>query len=268
MITKDFTCRIVRTEWATPSVLLVTFEPSVKFSYEPGQFITWEIPGAEAEPERRCYTLTTAPEEALQNGYQILVKMIPGGKGSRFLQRLRAGDLVHASGPFGDFHYRTLTRNRSVCFITTSTGLAPIRAIVGSSQFGIAKPERVTLLTGVRHEKEILFPGFFESQGIETIPCVTFPSSLANGLWGRVTDYLERNRERMNWLGTDFYVVGNQRMVNEVLYQLKFKRNVPMQNIFVENFRSHLLVPPVSDINVIQFPVRGLWERLKGKKAA
>jgi len=262
----------------------VTFEPSVKFTYEPGQFITWVIPGSgpgtggpgnSNEPERRCYSLALAPEEALQNGYQILVKMVPGGRGSRFLKRLHVGDTVLASGPFGSFHYRTLTPNKNVCFITTSTGLAPIRAIVGSSQFDIAKPERVTLLTGVRHEKEVLFPGFFESKGIETIPCITYPTQLTHGLWGRVTDFLDRptygNGKTMDWLNTDFYVVGGERMVNEVTYQLQFKRDVPKQNIFTENFRQYLLVPPVVDTNVLVFTPREktwIWERLKGKKAA
>jgi ferredoxin-NADP reductase len=268
MITKNFVCRILRTEWITPTVLNVRFDPSIRFGYEAGQFLTILIPkGRGSEPDRRCYSLAVPYEEAIQCGYQILVKIIPGGVGSEFLTRLKPGDRILAEGPFGDFHYRLPLPDREVVFITTGTGIAPIRAFVGSPKFTAAMPKKATLLLGVRHETEVLFQRYFESKGVETVPCVTSPEQLVDGLWGRVTDYLERETITWNWQTTDFYIVGNERMVNEVLYYLKFRRGVPRTNIFTENFRTHLLVPPMAD-NVVELrrPEDGVFPELLTKK--
>ena len=247
MITKDIHCRVREVQWVSPTVLSITFEPSIKFYYEPGQFIVVVIPPCqqETEPLHRCYSLATSHAEALAEGYRLLVRFVPGGAGSEFLALLKPNDAFLAAGPFGKFHYQNAPAGRNVVFVTTSTGIAPVRAIVGSQEFTATSPDSTMLLMGIRSEQENCLPGYFESMGIETIPCMTKPGNLVRGFWGRVTDFLERETLDWNWQNIDFYITGGWQMVYDAVRMLKYVKGVPAGRIFIEDCRSFASIHPI-----------------------
>lgn len=261
-----FKCRVLETVWITPSVVRIRFEPSRKFDFKPGQFISVVIPPfhKSSKPAKRCYSFANGPEEAQRNGYELVVKYVPGGVGSVFIDLLKPGDTFEAMAPYGDFTYRPPESGRSVCFIATGTGIAPFRSAVFSGLFQETRPEQVLCLQGVATENEILFRGAFESMGVETVYAVSKPKGPWNGFTGRVTDYLRAMPRDWQWHSTDFYVCGNGPMIQDVGTILRAGFGVPAEHIHKENFSSPsasapkapvIAIEPERKVIPVQFPI-------------
>ena len=72
MPAKEYLCKVVQLKWLTPTVVDLRFEPSKKFSFEPGQFISVVVPDPAGgrKPLRRAYSLAVPPEQ----GWGLCVK--------------------------------------------------------------------------------------------------------------------------------------------------------------------------------------------------
>ncbi len=255
-------CTVKDVVWLSSSVFKISFDPDEKFKYRSGQFVSVAIPTYRETPkfEWRCYSLATSYENAYKKGYEIYVRFVQGGLASEYLSFLRKGDTMTISAPQGDFHYVPPSKERDVVFIATNSGIAPIKAILESEEFKKNKPKRTFLLLGTRTEEESLFVSYFEKMGINVIPAVTKPKILTFGFWGRVTEFLERGTFPWDAKKADYYVVGSDKMVRRVLYQLNLLQNVDLRSIFVDNFRSALGGSPSSTAD--------LFELADEKKAA
>ena len=104
-------------------------------SYRPGQFLTFEIPDAEAgHPAMRCYSLSDSPTQ--REYYRITVrKMVPppgapqgtppGLGSSYFHDCVQEGDIVEAYAPAGQFYLDQMS-DRPVVLIAGGVGLTPL----------------------------------------------------------------------------------------------------------------------------------------------
>jgi ferredoxin-NADP reductase len=235
------TCRIEEFVWLTPTVMGIRFEPDRRFSFHAGQFISLVHPQKDDRGKliRRAYSLASpSPKQ----GYELCVKKVDDGKVSAYLASLQKGDTFRAIAPYGDFHYASAP-DRRVCFISTGSGIAPFRAMVRSEEFLSHPPRSAVCLFGARSVTEILYPGFFESLGIQTVHAISRPTPNFKGFTGRVTDYLKSIDGNFDWAGTDFYLCGNGDMVNEVRNFLISARQVSPNAIRQEIYftpRDHL----------------------------
>lgn len=105
----------------------------------------------------RPYSLCSSPLEAkLLNYYQIIVKRKPNGYVSNYiLSKLKVGDIVKSTEPFGEFHYSFLRDSKHVVAIAGGSGITPFmsmaKAIVeGSENF------KLTILNGNRKKENII----------------------------------------------------------------------------------------------------------------
>lgn len=236
MPAREYDCKVISIDWISPSVFSLRFEPERSFSYEPGQFVSVLLPGEPADVRnvRRIYSFSSAGKK---DGYELCVQKLPDGRGSSYLAGLKPGDTFRINAPFGDFYYETKSA-RNVCFLATSTGIAPFKAMVLSERFTKDPPAGALLLFGGRDEKEILFPGLFESRGVEVVHALTQPGEEWDGFKGRVTDFLKSLPEDWPWQETDFYLCGNGHMVREVRQHLLTARKVPLLAIRQEAYFS------------------------------
>lgn len=96
------------------------------FKYEPGQFLTLELP-VPAGPVWRTYTLSSSPSRPLC--ISITVKAQPDSVGTRWmLDHLRPGMRIRARGPAGIFTIPIRGRGKYL-FISAGTGITPSLAM-------------------------------------------------------------------------------------------------------------------------------------------
>jgi ferredoxin-NADP reductase len=238
MHAKEFTCRVLEGVWITPTVLKLRFEPNKKFNFEPGQFLSIQVPtwDKKARPPKRCYSFSNSPEEAKKDGYEICLKRVEGGAGTSYLSSLKPGDKFQAFAPYGDFQYRPPSPGRGVCFIATGTGVGPFRSVILSKKFLDSAPSKAMCIMGARTQDEVIVRGVLERVGVQTVYAVSQPVGKWGGFHGRVTDYLRSLPANWAWHSMDFYLCGNGQMVSEVSEILKGGHGVADRFIHKEAF--------------------------------
>jgi len=113
--------------WHGTEIVEVTVLPPVPIAFQPGQYFDWTIPTANA---RRTFSAASAP------GAETLafhLRVYPDGVASRFVRdRLRVGDVIEITGPFGHF---ALSANvhRPAIIVAGGTGFAPVRSILDAA---------------------------------------------------------------------------------------------------------------------------------------
>lgn len=105
----------------------------------------------------------TALERTLRFNVRIALpppgQDVPPGVGSSYVFRLAAGDIVTATGPFGDFHIKPT--QREMVYIGGGAGMAPLRAHL-SHLFETAKTSRtVSFWYGARSRQELFYQDYF-----------------------------------------------------------------------------------------------------------
>lgn len=119
------------------------------FAFSAGQYASVTFGFAPDRP--RDYSMANAPHES---GLEFHIREMRAGSVSAGLgTRLRAGDTVRVSGPFGSAHLRE-KHSGPVIAIAGGSGLAPIRSIlVTLDRLGVEQP--VHVYVGARREDDI-----------------------------------------------------------------------------------------------------------------
>ena len=228
MFARRFQARVVSVNRLTSSVIQLLFAPDRGLDFLGGQYVSLYVP-TETGFVRRPYSLA-GPNE-------LCIKVYPDGLGSRFVESLRPGDRFEAMGAYGHFVYRKPEAGRSVCFIGTGTGLAPLKAIIESREFRRDLPSDAILLQGARTQADLLYKGVFDKAGIREVHALSQPGREWAGFRGRVTDFLRSLPSDWPWKDVDFYLCGNADMVLEVERLLVHGRGVPKSSVFHEIFQ-------------------------------
>lgn len=125
--------------------------------YLPGEYVLLEDGDHRLPP--RSYSLANAPRD--DGLISLLVTRVPDGETSVWVhERLKVGDAVSISGPYGTF-VDTPGSTAPVLFLAAGSGLAPIRALIDaalSSEEGRA----VTLIFSARTEADVIDRERFE----------------------------------------------------------------------------------------------------------
>lgn len=99
-----------------------------KFDFEPGQFVTFDLPIAEQKTKRmRSYSIASWPDGT--NVFELVIVQLEGGAGTQYLfEEVSVGSQLTFRGPQGIF---TLPPgiDRDLYLICTGTGIAPFRAM-------------------------------------------------------------------------------------------------------------------------------------------
>ena len=200
----------------TPHASLLTFKR--KWSFEAGQVVGVAI-GIGDNP--RMYSLSGSTHD--KDG-EILFDVRPEGTLTPRLNKLRVGDKLLVSEPFGEF----IGTHKPAWWIATGTGIAPFASMLRSG-FG----EHKKLIHGGSFSNSFYFEDEFKTAlGNDYIRCCS--QQTGEGLFpGRVTDWLTTQTD----LPTDiiYYLCGKAEMVVDVR-DLLISRHVPFDNIQSEIF--------------------------------
>lgn len=216
--------------------LVFQFEEKEAAAFKAGQFVSIEVPARHADEKMvmRQYSISSIPDDT---NFELCIKQIPGGRATDgYFPTLTKGDVVSFVGPAGRFTQQPAMR--PIVFIATGTGVAPFKSML-EEMWAKGDKTPVTLLFGVRHEKDVLYQEYFEekmnSEHFLFIPCISRPEGNWEGYTGRVTQYLESTFDYTELC--DFYICGNGSVIEEVK-NLLLAKNVLKEHIFFEKYNN------------------------------
>lgn len=146
---------IIRRTATIVELLLRPLGPPLR--YLPGQYFL--LGDADYALPVRSYSIANAPRA--DGALTLLVTEVPGGETSTWVhRRLRPGDRVLVSGPYGTF-VADPESSAPVLYIAGGSGLAPVRALAEAAVEG-GIPEQATLFFSARTEADVIDRDRFE----------------------------------------------------------------------------------------------------------
>ncbi|MEV6415127.1 2Fe-2S iron-sulfur cluster binding domain-containing protein [Kribbella sp. NPDC051718] len=211
-------------------VLRLTGEDG-ELKFFPGQYVDLKVPGTDAS--RSFSMANTSSRESGQ--LEFVIRVYPGGLFSEFLdQRLRVGDQLELTGPFGVFTLRDNPGARIV-FVGGGAGMAPILSLLRTmSERGIER--QVTFYYGARTRQDLCFVD--ELRELErTLPGFRYMPALSEDEWdgenGLITDVVRKHEPDLK--GADAYVCGPPPMVEAAIPMLE-RLGVVTKHIYYDKF--------------------------------
>lgn len=208
----------------TEDVIELVFETPQPFNFLAGQFVTYKI-ADKMPPCFRAYSISTAPTKD-GNIVATCLKVIPGGRGSNWLNKLKIGDKIEFMGPSGKLIFQT-PPEKLVIFIATGTGITPMKSLIEDELINKGNKQKMHLLFGLRHPKDVFYKEYFENLS-KKHPNFTVQYTLSRpeddgwtGSRGRVTEILENSI--LDPQNTEVYMCGLKDMINDVTNMLKSK---------------------------------------------
>jgi stachydrine N-demethylase, reductase component len=143
-----------------PNVMTFCFQsPSgALFSYDPGQFITLELP-IPGGPIYRTYTISSSPSRP--TSLTVTVKAQEKSIGSQWMfDNLRPGMRVRARGPAGEFS-TALHSAEKYLFISAGSGITPMMSML-THYFDSGRIPDIVFVNCARRPSDIIFRGRLE----------------------------------------------------------------------------------------------------------
>lgn len=129
--------------------LVLRIPPKSTFNFLPGQYVDLIGPGT----VRRSYSVAGADPE--QKTIELHIKSVEGGAMSGHLfGEAKPNDLMRFTGPHGTFFLRDVA-GKSLIFLATGTGIAPVLAMLSSLPEGDKAPSEVRVYWGGRHAADL-----------------------------------------------------------------------------------------------------------------
>lgn len=204
-VEEDLEYSVVALERRTPVIVELTLRPTGSpLDFAPGQYVLLGDRGHEVT--ERSFSIGNAPRPSGE--LTLLVTKVPGGEASTWIhRRLRVGDAVLVSGPYGSF-LADPDSDAPVLHLAGGSGLAPVRALAEAA-IASGRPHEVTLFFSARTESDVIDAGRFARWERER-PGFRFLRTLtrADGLppVGRIPELLPRLFPDLG--GHDVFVAG------------------------------------------------------------
>ena len=192
--------------------ILRTDEP---LQFRPGQFVSVRV-GVDSDdnPILRSYSIASSPGG---DEISLILKLIKGGPGSEYFERLSPGERVRFTGPMG-FFCLDLQHAGDVVFGVTGVGITPVLPMIGELA---ARNERgrIRLFWGNRHAEDL-----FWLDELKALQAQSGRLAVEIFLTGDAPDWPGRRGRINQAILTDlptldkpvFYLVGNGAMIREV----------------------------------------------------
>ena len=182
----------------------------------PGQMLALAL---KPDNQPRLYSIASGKED---EQYQILFNIQHQGYLTPRLSKVKVGDELFISKPFGSF-YGSLEAD---WWIAAGTGMAPFLSMLKS---GMA--EKKTLIHGGRDKASFYFSDVFKNILKEKyIPCSSFEKT-DDYFQGRITSFLKKTKELSR--ERNYFVCGSSEFVVDVR-DILIQRGIPYQQIIAE----------------------------------
>jgi benzoate/toluate 1,2-dioxygenase reductase component len=175
----------------------------------PGQYVNIGVPGS---GQHRSYSFSSAPG-ATRIGF--LIKKIPGGVMSSWLESASPGEPLELTGPLGSFYLREV--QRPLLFLAGGTGLAPFLSML-EALARAGSQQRIHLIYGVTRDLDLVQVEAIEGY-VARLPNFSYATVVAEAASihprkGWVTEHVPA--EALNDGDVDVYLCGPPPMVDAV----------------------------------------------------
>jgi len=138
------------TDLTPPVRQLVLLPKTQKILFQPGQWVSLQLPVGIKPPLNRAYSLAEPLSPTRQ--LTLVFDRVPNGTASNYLYGLKTGDELLLSGPYGNF-VLPLSLERDLLFVSRYTGLVPIRCMLKRLAASGALPQSILLAVGPAEEE-------------------------------------------------------------------------------------------------------------------
>lgn len=196
------------------AALQVSFELDQAPVFLPGQYVNIGVPDS---GQTRSYSFSSRPGDTHAS---FLIKHVPGGLMSSWLERAQPGDSVPMTGPLGSFYLREV--HRPLLLLAGGTGLAPFLSMLEVLALrGESRP--ITLIYGVTRDQDLVLVEALEAFAVRLpnltlVTCVADPQT-AHPRQGYVTQHMAG--DVLNDGDVDVYLCGPPPMVDAVREHFK-----------------------------------------------
>lgn len=237
---KQYKARVERITQLTHDIKEYRFallEPA-DIRFKSGQYVQIDSkPYAKVrESVTRAYSVSSAPSDV--NALELIVRLVPGGICTTYMHtRLKEGDEVTLSGPYGDFYLRDGADE--LVFIAGGSGLAPIKSLV----YDILEKKldkKMTFFFGAVTGKDLYYVDLFKDlekqyDNFKYVPALSRPEPADHwdGETGLITEVVDRYvKDSQN---KQAYLCGSPGMINACLDVLK-RKGLADSSIFYDKF--------------------------------
>lgn len=162
-------------------VLELDIEGAAAPAFLPGQYVNIDVPGS---GQSRSYSFSSASGETRVG---FLIKKIPGGLMSTWLEHAEVGTKLELTGPLGSFYLREV--QRPLLFLAGGTGLAPFLSML--EVLARTNPEqKVHLIYGVTRDLDLVLVDEIEA----------YTKRLANFTFDTVVADVASSHPRKGWV--------------------------------------------------------------------
>ncbi|WP_295925086.1 benzoate 1,2-dioxygenase electron transfer component BenC [uncultured Xanthomonas sp.] len=218
------------------AALELTLEPVGDVpAFLPGQYVNIAVPGS---GQTRAYSFSSAPGAPTLT---FLIRRVPGGLMSAYLDAASPGQALELSGPLGSFYLREVTR--PLLMLAGGTGLAPFLSMLAHLEAsGCAHP--VYLMYGVTRGADLVLLERLQALAerldwFSFDTCVVDPAA-GHPRTGYVTEHLPSHA--LHGGDVDVYLCGPPPMVEAVRAHLREIGLVPA-NFHYEKFTPNAAAP-------------------------
>ena len=175
----------------------------------PGQYVNIGVPGS---GQHRSYSFSSAPGKTKVS---FLIKKIPGGVMSTWLEAAKPGDKLDLQGPLGSFYLRDV--QRPLLFLAGGTGLAPFLSMLEVLARANSQ-QQVHLIYGVTRDLDLVQVEAIDAY-VARLPNFSYATVVADAASshprkGWVTQHIPA--DALNDGDVDVYLCGPPPMVDAV----------------------------------------------------
>lgn len=188
------------------------------FKFRAGQVIAIDIV---PDGQPRLYSIASGEKEDLM---EILFDEKRNGKLTPYLSKLKNGDAIYVSEPFGTF----VSISEKAYWIAAGTGVAPF---VSMARSGLAGNK--ILVHGARFDENFYFSNLLEKILQERYVRCCSQQDDSSHFKGRLTEWLKSEQNLP--LNYKYYLCGSPEMVVQVR-DILIAKDIPFQNIISETY--------------------------------
>ncbi|WP_018236983.1 benzoate 1,2-dioxygenase electron transfer component BenC [Ensifer sp. BR816] len=206
---QKFSATVARVIPHNDAAIVLELDMDAAPAFLPGQYVNIEVPGS---GQNRSYSFSSAPGEG-RIGF--LIKKIPAGLMSSWLERAEVGTKLELTGPLGSFYLREV--GRPLLLLAGGTGLAPFLSMLEALARENSQ-QKIHLIYGVTRDLDLVLLDEIEAYAAR-LPNFSFATVVAEETSshprkGWVTEHMPA--EVLHGGDVDVYLCGPPPMVDAV----------------------------------------------------